>query len=199
MGPIVNNPQRILTTMSTKRNNQMKSNEGEDNGEGMNNALHKMFLEELADIYNAEKQLTKALPKMAKAAQSEELREAFESHLQETQTHIERIEQAVQSIDETVKRKTCKAMEGLVEEGEEIIKEHKGSPGIDAALIMAAQKVEHYEIATYGGLCTWAERMGHDDAVRLLKETLDEEKSADEKLTEIAENLANETAVERNG
>jgi ferritin-like metal-binding protein YciE len=182
--------------MKTQPRNRTK-NTLESNGESeqaMNNALHKMFLEELADIYNAEKQLTKALPKMAKAAKSDELREAFESHLEETQGQIERLEEVAQSLDEKLKNKTCKAMKGLVEEGDEIMKEHKDSPSIDAALIMAAQKVEHYEIATYGGLCAWAERMGHTEALELLKETLGEEKAADDKLTEVAIQHANEVA-----
>ena len=157
----------------------------------MDNDLHELFLEELADMYNAEQQLTKALPKMAKAAESDELRQAFEEHLEETQNQITRLGQVFQSLGESMKRKTCKAMQGLVEEGSEIMQEQKGSSAIDAALISAAQKVEHYEIASYGTLCTWAEQMGHEEALDLLKENLDEEEGADEKLTQIAESSAN--------
>lgn len=160
--------------------------------EGMDHELHQLFMNELADIYDAEQQLTKALPKLAKAAQSDELREAFESHLEETEEHISRLEQVAESLDETLKRKTCKAMKGLIEEGDDVIKEQKNSSALDAGLIAAAQKVEHYEIATYGTLAAWAEQMGHEEALRLLKQTEDEESSADEKLTEIAESIADQ-------
>lgn len=162
--------------------------------EGMNNDLHKLFLEELADIYNAEQQITKALPKMAKAAESEELRQAFEEHLQQTEEQISRLDQVFESLGESMKRKTCKGMQGLIEEGNEVMQEQKGSAAIDAALIAAAQKVEHYEIATYGTLCAWAEQMGHDDALDLLKQNIDEEETTDERLTELAESLANQRA-----
>lgn len=155
------------------------------------NELHELFLDELADIYSAEQQLTKVLPKMAKAAQSEELREAFETHLQETENQISRLEQVAESLGETIKRKTCKAMKGLIEEGNEMMQEKKGSSAIDATLIASAQKVEHYEIASYGTLCAWAKLMNHDQALELLHETLEEEKSADEKLTTIAESVGN--------
>ena len=175
------------------RRNQSAQSENESGG-GMNNELHELFLEELADIYSAEQQLTKALPKMAKAAESEELREAFEEHLQQTEEQISRLEQVFESLDEKMQRKTCKAMQGLIEEGTEVMQEHKGSPAIDAALIAAAQKVEHYEIATYGTLCTWAEQMGHRDALDLLKQSIDEEEMTDERLTELAESLANQRA-----
>jgi ferritin-like metal-binding protein YciE len=162
----------------------------------MNNELHELFVEELADIYSAEQQLTKALPKMAKAAESDELREAFEEHLQQTEEQISRLEQVFESLDEKMQRKTCKAMQGLIEEGTEVMQDHKGSPAIDAALIAAAQKVEHYEIATYGTLCTWAEQMGHRDALDLLKQSIDEEEMTDERLSELAESLANQRAEE---
>ena len=160
----------------------------------MDNDLHELFLDELADIYNAEQQLTKALPKMAKAAESDELREAFEQHLEETEEHISRLEKVTRQLGENLKRKTCQAMKGLIEEGEELMKEQKDSSACDAALIAAAQKVEHYEIASYGTLVAWAEQMGHTEAVDLLEETLDEEKSADEKLTSVAESIANQKA-----
>jgi ferritin-like metal-binding protein YciE len=162
--------------------------------EGMNNDLHELFLEELADIYNAEQQITKALPKMAKAAESEELRQAFEEHLHQTEEQISRLDQVFESLGESMKRKTCKGMQGLLEEGNEVMQEQKGSAAIDAALIAAAQKVEHYEIATYGTLCAWAEQMGHDDALDLLKQSIDEEETTDERLTELAESLANQRA-----
>ena len=160
----------------------------------MDNPLHDLFLEELADIYNAEQQLTKALPKMAKAAESDELRQAFEDHLQQTENQISRLDEVFESLGESMKRKTCKAMQGLIEEGAEVMQEHKNSGAIDAALIAAAQKVEHYEIATYGTLCAWAEQMGHDEALELLKQSGDEEETADERLTELAETLANQRA-----
>lgn len=159
-----------------------------------NDELHQLFLDELADILNAERQLTKALPKMAKACKAEELKEAFQSHLGETENHITRLEQVFKSLDEPVKSKKCKAMEGLVAEGAEMLEEYKDSSALDAALIAAAQKVEHYEIASYGTVRAWAEQMGHSEAVDLLTETLEEEKAANEKLTDIAESSVNEAA-----
>jgi ferritin-like metal-binding protein YciE len=180
-----------------KNNQTTKSSpkENENNGgQQMDTELHELFLDELADLLNAETQLTKALPKMAKAAQSEELAEAFRSHLAETETHVDRLKQVFASLDEKVKTKTCKAMKGLVEEGSELMEELKGSSAIDAGLIAAGQKVEHYEIASYGSVRAWAEQMGHTEAVSLLEETLAEEKAADEKLTDIAENVANKSA-----
>jgi ferritin-like metal-binding protein YciE len=178
------NPQR-----GSDRNPSLESQESP-----MHNDLHELFLDELADVYNAEQQLTKALPKMIKTAESDELREAFESHLEETRQHVTRLEEAAKSLDETIKRKTCAAMKGLVEEADDLIKEEKGSPAMDAALIAAAQKVEHYEIASYGTLVAWAEQMGHNEAAELLLETLEEEKAADEKLTSVAESIANQKA-----
>jgi ferritin-like metal-binding protein YciE len=179
----------------------MKSNRTEDRDEqstdsdnaksGMNEELHELFLDELADLLNAETQLTKALPKMAQAAKSEELAEAFRSHLEETRGHIDRLNQVFASVDEKVKSKTCAAMKGLIKEGSELMQELKGTSVIDAGLIAAGQKVEHYEIATYGTVRAWAEEMGHSEAVELLDETLNEEKAADQKLTEIAQNSAN--------
>jgi ferritin-like metal-binding protein YciE len=162
--------------------------------EMMNNPLHEVFLEEIADVYSAEQQLIKALPKMANAAQSEDLREAFESHLEETQEQSRRLEEAIEALDATMKRKKCMAMEGLIKEADEMMSEHKGQTSIDAVLIAAAQKVEHYEIASYGTLLAWARRMGHDEAADLFEQSLDEEKAADETLTEIAESHANEEA-----
>jgi ferritin-like metal-binding protein YciE len=152
------------------------------------NSLRETFLEELADLYDAEKQLVKALPKMAKAAENEQLREGFEEHLEQTEQHVERLEQVFEHFGEKAKAKKCRAMAGLLEEGQELIKEKAG----DAALICAAQKVEHYEIAAYGSLKSWAEFMEENDAAELLEETLDEEKTTDDKLTEIAESVVNE-------
>lgn len=184
--------QRASGTNQSRRGKNASSEENE--GNGMDNDLHQLFLDELADIYNSEQQLTKALPKLAKAAKNDGLREAFEEHLEETENHISRLEQVFESLGESMKRKKCKAMEGLIEEGEEILSEQKNTNALDAGLIISAQKAEHYEIAAYGALCSWAEQMGHDEALELLKETLEEEKSADEKLTEIAENIANTQA-----
>ena len=155
--------------------------------------LRETFVEELKDVYDAEKQLLKALPKLAKAAEHEELKEAFESHLHETEEHVRRLEQVFKIMEEPVKGKKCKAMQGLIEEGEELINDEEG----DAALICAAQKVEHYEIASYGSLEAWGKLMGEDEAVELLGETLNEEKAADEKLTGIAEAAINAEENER--
>ena len=173
--------------MSSRGNIQSES-------QRIDNALHQLFLDQLADIYNAEQQLTKALPKMAKAAQSDELRRAIESHLEETEQHVSRLEQAAQSLNETLRKRTCQAMKGLIEEGEDIVKQQKNTSALDAGIIAAAQKVEHYEIATYGTLAAWAEQMGHEEAARLLRQTEEEESAADEKLTEVAEAIANERA-----
>ena len=172
----------------------MSSRENTESESGMDNDLHKLFLDELADVYSAEQQLTKALPKLAKAAESDELREALEQHLEETEEHLSRLEQVAESLDETLKKKVCKAMKGLIEEGDDIVKEQKNSNALDAGIIAACQKVEHYEIASYGTLCAWAEQMGHDEALKLLRQTAEEESAADEKLTEVAENIANERA-----
>jgi ferritin-like metal-binding protein YciE len=177
-----------------KESNRMTGGKAENESEGMDNDLHELFLDELADVYSAEQQLTKALPKLAKAAESDELREALEEHLEETEEHISRLEQVAESLDETLKKKTCKAMQGLIAEGDEIVKEQKDSSALDAGIIAACQKVEHYEIATYGTLCAWAETMGHDEALKLLRQTEEEESAADEKLTEVAENIANQRA-----
>jgi ferritin-like metal-binding protein YciE len=183
-------PKKAANTRAKTQNNAQE----DENGGQMDNDLHELFLDELADVYNAEQQLTKALPRMAKAAESDELREAFESHLEETTRQAERLEEVVEKLGESLKRKTCAAMKGLVEEAQELMKEQKDSSALDAALIAAAQKVEHYEIASYGTLCAWAKQMGHDEALELLEETLEEEKAADENLTTIAESIANARA-----
>ena len=157
--------------------------------------LRETFLQDLADIYDAEKQLVKALPRMAKAAQNEELRKGIEEHLEQTEEHVQRVEQVFEALEQKPKAKKCKAMAGLIEEGQELIKEKAG----DAALIAAAQKVEHYEIAAYGSLRSWAEFLEENEAAELLEETLEEEKTTDEKLTEIAENVVNEMETEQEG
>ncbi|WP_144630796.1 ferritin-like domain-containing protein [Bordetella genomosp. 13] len=148
--------------------------------------LQDLFIHELSDIYSAEKQLTRALPKLARAASDPKLAEAFRSHLEETQGQVERIDRIVEASDFKLKRMKCMAMEGLVEEGAEVIEEVEEGPVRDAALIAAAQKVEHYEIAGYGTLCTYAKLLGMNDALKLLKETMAEEKAADDKLGGIA-------------
>ena len=155
--------------------------------------LREVFLDELADVYDAEKQLVKALPKMARAAEHEDLRTAFESHLEQTEQHVNRLEQVFEQFGEKPRGKKCKAMQGLVEEGQELIKEKEG----DAALICAAQKVEHYEIAAYGSLQAWARLMQEEEAAELLGETLEEEKAANAKLTETAEGAINQEENER--
>ena len=157
----------------------------------MKNGLHKLFLAELHDIYDAERQLVKALPKLAKAAKDDKLRQAIESHLDETKTQVARLEEVFRSIEASPKRTKCKAMAGLIDESNEIIAKHKNGEEIDAAIICAAQKTEHYEVATYGCLCTWAEQMSHETALVLLRQTLAEEKEADITLTEIAQATAN--------
>lgn len=147
--------------------------------------LKELFVEELKDIYDAEKQLVKALPKMAKAAESEELRASFEEHLEITRMQVERLEEVFKLLGMAARGKTCEGMKGLIEEGQEAMEELEGST-LDAALIASAQKVEHYEIATYGTLATFAEVLEMEEAKDLLGQTLEEEKEADEKLTGIA-------------
>ena len=156
--------------------------------------LDELFHDTLKDIYYAEKKILSALPKMAKAAQNEDLRAAFEKHKTETEGQIDRLEQVFELIEEKPQGKKCAAIEGILEEGQEIIKEYKGSPALDAGLISAAQSVEHYEIARYGTLRTWAEELGHGDAAKLLQETLDEEEATDQALTELAESVVNQEA-----
>ena len=158
--------------------------------------LHDAFIDELRDTYDAEKQLTKALPKLAKAASSPELREAFETHLQETQVQIERLEQVFESLDEKPRGKHCEGIAGIIEEGKTIMGEDFDETTMDACLIAAGQRAEHYEMAAYGTLIAWAEAMGHTDAASLLHETLEEEKAADEKLSAIAEGGINQEAAD---
>jgi ferritin-like metal-binding protein YciE len=158
--------------------------------------LHDAFLDELRDAYDAEKQLTKALPKLAKAATSPVLREAFESHLEETRGHVERLEQVMEGLGEKVRGKHCDGIEGIIEEGQSVMEEDFDDTTMDACLIAAGQRAEHYEIAAYGTMVAWAKAMGHEDAAALLEETLEEEKAADEKLTSLAEAGINQEAAD---
>src|SRR6187551_1324940 len=158
--------------------------------------LHDAFIDELRDTYDAEKQLTKALPKLAKAATSQELRMAFESHLEETRGHVERLEQVFESLEEKVRGKHCDGIAGIIEEGKSIMEEDFDDTTMDACLIAAGQRAEHYEMAAYGTLVAWAKAMGHDEAADLLQETLDEEKAADEKLSGLAEGGINQSAAD---
>jgi ferritin-like metal-binding protein YciE len=156
--------------------------------------LDDLFHDTLKDIYFAEKKILTALPKMAKAAQSEELRAAFEKHHSETQDQVERLERVFDLIGKKAQGKTCDAIIGIVEEGQEVMKEYKGSPALDAGLLAGAQAVEHYEISRYGTLKTWANELGLRDAVGLLDATLQEEKNTDAILTKIAESVVNQEA-----
>jgi len=151
--------------------------------------LEELFIHELKDIHSAETQLVKALPKMAKAASNESLKAAFEEHLSETEEHVSRIEQIMENFDGSAGGKTCKAMQGLIAEGEEVIKEDAEAAVKDAALIIAAQKVEHYEISAYGSARAMAEALGYDDIADLLSTTLDEESMTDESLTALAQEI----------
>jgi ferritin-like metal-binding protein YciE len=160
-------------------------------------ALKELYLKELRDIYDAEKQITKALPKMVKAASSTELRRGFEMHLDQTKNHVSRLEQIFESLDESPKGESCDGMEGLIEEGSDIIDEDMDAEAKDAGLISAAQRVEHYEIAAYGTVRTYADILGDRKASALLQETLDEEKETDQKLTGLAENINIKAAAAR--
>jgi ferritin-like metal-binding protein YciE len=153
--------------------------------------LEELFHDTLKDIYFAEKKILSTLPKMAKAAQNEDLQDAFEKHRAETEGHVERLEKVFSMIGKKPQGKTCKAIVGITEEGAEIMEEYDGSPALDAGLLAAAQAVEHYEISRYGTLRTWAEELGMEDAAALLEETLKEEKATDEALTDIAEDVVN--------
>ncbi len=156
--------------------------------------LKELYVEELKDIYNAENQLVRALPKLAKAAASDELRQGFEEHLEQTKGHVARLEQIFEALEESPKGKKCAGMEGLVEEGSEVLKEGLEGAVLDAALIGAAQRVEHYEIAAYGTVIAFAQTLGESDQAALLEETLSEEKETDEKLTELAKQINEQAA-----
>jgi len=158
--------------------------------------LHDAFVDELRDLYDAEKQLTKALPKLAKTATSVPLREAFQSHLEETRGHVERLEEVFESLDEKVRGKHCDGIAGIIEEGKSIMEENFEDAAMDACLVAAGQRAEHYEIGAYGTVIAWAEAMGHTEAVRLLTQNLEEEKAADKKLTSLAEGGINQQAAD---
>ena len=157
--------------------------------------LREALVEEIRDLYNAEKQLVKALPKMAKGAESDELRDAFESHLEETEGQVTRLERVFELLDEKPRGKHCAGMAGIVEEGSEKLQEDMEGSVLDACLIASAQKVEHYEISAYGSAIAWAEALGLNDVVQVLNETLEEEKAADEKLSALAESGINQAAT----
>ena len=156
--------------------------------------LNDLFLDTLKDIYYAEKQILKALPKMAKAAQSDKLRAAFEKHHGETEGQVERLERVFELLDKPARGKTCDAIQGILDEGKEIMEEYKGCEALDAGLLAAAQAVEHYEISRYGTLKTWANELGYKDAVKLLDATLKEEKATDSALSQLAESEVNQHA-----
>ena len=158
------------------------------------NTLEQLYVSELRDLYSAENQLLKALPKMAKGASSPELEDAFEKHLEQTKGHVERLEQIFNQLNASPKGKTCHGMKGLIEEGSEILGEDGEDSVLDAGIIVAAQKVEHYEIASYGSVRTFAELLGKDDAAELLQSTLDEESEANEVLNRLAEGIVNPEA-----
>ena len=158
--------------------------------------LHDAFIDELRDTYDAERQLIKALTKLAKAASSPQLRKAFETHREETQGQIERLEQVFEGLEEKVRGKHCDGIAGIIEEGKSIMEEDFDETTMDACLIASGQRAEHYEMAAYGTLVAWAKAMGHDEAAVLLQQTLDEEKAADEKLTALAEGGINQGAAD---
>jgi ferritin-like metal-binding protein YciE len=160
--------------------------------------LKNLFLDELADMYDSERRIVKALPSVIKAATCQHLQEALQHHLEETQGHVQEVEKVFASFDEKPRTKKCPAMTGILEEGDRVISEHKKSPEINAAIISACQKVEHYEIASYGTLRTWAEILGNEEAARLLEEILDQEKNADQTLNELADEK-NKEALEEVG
>jgi ferritin-like metal-binding protein YciE len=157
--------------------------------------LEQLYISELRDLYSAENQLLKALPKMAKAASAEELKDGFEKHLEQTKGHVRRLEQVFEALDENPKGKTCRAMKGLIEEGSEILKENGEESVLDAGIIVAAQKVEHYEIAGYGSARAFAQLLGQNKAAELLQATLDEESKTNEILNKLAESVVNPEAL----
>lgn len=159
------------------------------------NSLDEMFLLEVKDLYHAEKQLTKALPKAAKKSSSPELKSALEEHFRQTEGHVNRLEEVFKMLGQTPKAKTCEAMKGILEEAEEILNSKADASVRDAAIIGAAQKVEHYEIASYGTIVQWAAQMGRDDIKKILAQTLDEEEDADRKLSELAKTSINSRAL----
>jgi ferritin-like metal-binding protein YciE len=184
----------VLKTRCVKRIKKLVNKKGK-RGIMKLDKLQKLYTDELRDLYNAENQLMKALPKMAKAASSEELKDAFEKHLEQTKGHVERLEQVFEELGEKPKGKTCRAMKGLIEEGSEILKEDGEDSVIDAGIIVAAQKVEHYEIAGYGSVRTFAHLLGQNKAAELLQTTLDEEAETNQLLNRLAESIVNPEAL----
>jgi len=176
------------TTCNETKNRKEKGNMNLD-------TLKELYVQELRDLYNAENQLVKALPKMAKGASSDELKEAFETHLEQTKGHVQRLEQVFKELGEKTKGKTCQAMKGLIEEGSEVLEADGDDSVLDAAIIVAAQKVEHYEIASYGSVRTFAQLLGQDKSAELLQQTLDEESQANELLNKLAEDIVNPEAL----
>lgn len=160
------------------------------------NTLEDLYVNELRDLYHTEKQLVRALPKMAKKASNEELRSAFAEHLEVTRGHVQRLEQIFEDLGMAARAKPCRGMEGLIEEGNELMQEKADPDVLDAGLISAAQRVEHYEMAAYGTVRTFAETLGYEEAANLLQQTLDEEGEADKKLTQIAESMINVQAAQ---
>jgi ferritin-like metal-binding protein YciE len=158
-------------------------------------SLENLFIEELRDIYNGEKQILKALPKMARAAESAALQQAFTKHLKETEGQVQRLERIFRDLGQAVRGKQCKGIQGIIEEGKDVLEKEGEGVVVDAALVASAQKVEHYEIATYGTLRTYAELLGHTEAAQLLEQTLNEEEATDKKLTELGEGGINEAAA----
>lgn len=178
--------------MTTKTSNGKKKTASKSDAAQSNSQLEKFFTDSLKDIYWAEKHLTKALPKMQKAATTEELKTAIGEHLTQTEEHVSRLEQVFELFGKKAQAKKCDAMEGLIKEGESVVEDtERGSMTRDAGIIIAAQKVEHYEIASYGGLVQLAKTMGNEEAADLLQQTLDEEKEPDRNLTELAEGCIN--------
>jgi ferritin-like metal-binding protein YciE len=175
---------REIATKSSKKKENMKLN-----------TLEQLYVSELRDLYSAENQLLKALPKMARGASSPELKDAFQKHLQQTKGHVERLEELFEQLDESPKGKTCHGMKGLIEEGSELLKEDGENSVLDAGIIVAAQKVEHYEIASYGSVRTFANLLGRDQEAKLLQSTLDEEAETNEILNGLAESVVNPEAV----
>ncbi|MDX8433449.1 MULTISPECIES: ferritin-like domain-containing protein [Mesorhizobium] len=166
------------------------------NSSGAANGLESLFVDGLKDIYYAEKKILKTLPKLAKAAQSKELSAAFEKHRMETEGQVDRLEQVFELMGKAARGKTCPAIDGILEEGSEILEEYQDEPALDAGLVAAAQAVEHYEIARYGTLVAWAEQLGLKDAVPLLRETLAQESATDEALSALGESGANQRALQ---
>lgn len=186
----------MSTSRTAQKSNGSRSKSNSKNEEMPNSKFHELFVDQLKDIYWAEKNLVKALGKMAKAATSEELADAIIHHQEQTKEQVSRLEQVFESVGQTPKAKKCPAMEGLIAEGQEVIEDTEEDSAVrDAGIIICSQKIEHYEIATYGSLRTLATKMGHDEAAQLLEQTLNEEKETDVLLTQLAESSVNEEAA----